>query len=109
MNKTETLIKKCFPFCYRHWTCDGNYILVARAARRFVREENKGKLRLVAASDYDYLPEMRGKKQIGVVPVRKQTCRGCAGQFVDAECRHPSINKRSCWHVKNNPAPAGKG
>lgn len=26
------------------------------------------------------------------------TCRGCAGQFKDAECRHPHINKRACWH-----------
>jgi hypothetical protein len=29
------------------------------------------------------------------------TCRGCAGQLDDNECRHPNIDKRSCWHAKN--------
>jgi hypothetical protein len=35
------------------------------------------------------------------------TCRGCAGQFDDDECRHPNIDKRSCWHASKHPANAG--
>jgi hypothetical protein len=31
-------------------------------------------------------------------PKVKASCRGCAGQFDDAECRHPHIDKRACWH-----------
>jgi len=29
------------------------------------------------------------------------TCRGCAGEVDDAECKHPNINKRACWHAPN--------
>jgi hypothetical protein len=31
------------------------------------------------------------------------TCRGCAGQFDEDECRHPSLDKRSCWHADGRP------
>lgn len=29
-----------------------------------------------------------------------RTCRGCSGEFDDAECRHPHTDKHTCWHTQ---------
>ena len=50
--KTEELVRKCFEKPLRAYEYN-SYSFLARAARKFVREENKGKMRMLDMHNVD--------------------------------------------------------